>query len=81
MEGGECMGGTKMKPADFKVGHVQHMESEEEGQKQSHYLNINPPACLDRQGVHDALSARAPGQGEAGWVEAAVFMVLWVWLI
>ena len=52
----------------------------EEGQKQSHYLNISPPACLDRQDLHAGFSAGALGQGKMGLVEIVVFMVLWVWL-
>lgn len=59
----------EIKP-DSTVVYAQHMERSErerqEGQKQCHYLNVSPPACLDRQDLHVGFSAGAPGVGWGG---------------
>ena len=58
-------------------------EKREEGQKQCHYLNVSPPACLDRQDLHVGFTAQSPGAGRGGvrWVEIVIFVVLRVWLL
>lgn len=54
-------------PPDSTVVYVQHMKrserEREEGQKQCHYLNLSPPACLDRQDLHVGFTAQSPGVG------------------
>ena len=63
--GGVSVPEIKPSPPDSTVVYVQHVERLErkrrEGQKQCHYLNIRPPACLDRQDLHVGFPAGAPG--------------------
>lgn len=73
MAGSVTVPKMKLVLTDSTVVYVQHMErserEREEGQKRCHYLNISPPACLDRQDLHVGFSVGAPGQGGVEWAD------------